>query len=155
MDVFAHVLYANLVFKDLPIEKRSIALVFSVAPDFLSFSLLTFRMMINKNLRLAKPDLKHIPPYVHRLYDITHSLVVWLAVFLLLWFFAPKWLAIAFMAWGMHILIDIFTHTEEFFPTPLFWPISKFHFSILSWSETWFQIANYSLIAILYWLFYF
>ena len=31
------------------------------------------------------------------------------------------------LAWPAHIILDLFTHSIEFFPTPIFWP----------WGATW------------------
>jgi hypothetical protein len=90
-----------------------------------------------------------------KLYSICHSLVIWLAVFLLLLVFGFKWMAIAWCGWGFHILLDIFTHSKKAFPTKILWPFSDFAFSGMAWSNKWFMIFNYVVILFLYLVFYF
>ncbi len=86
----------------------------------------------------------------YNLYDISHSLIVFGAAFFLAWlvFRRPIW---ELGGWLLHILIDIPTHSAQFFPTPLFWPISHWKFLYgFSWAAPWFMIANYSAILVAY-----
>ena len=39
------------------------------------------------------------------------------------------------LAWPMHIVVDFFTHSIEFFPTPILWPISDYRFDGVPWSN--------------------
>ena len=88
-----------------------------------------------------------------QLYNISHSGVVFAAVFLLAWAFARR-PVYEMLGWLMHLLIDIPTHSLQFYPTPIFWPISNWVFAYgIAWSQWWFQIINYStLIAVYIWL---
>ena len=52
------------------------------------------------------------------------------------------------LGWPLHILIDIPTHTYQFYPTPFLWPISTYKFDGISWGTPWFMIVNYSSLAI-------
>jgi hypothetical protein len=72
-----------------------------------------------------RPDFSHgtppessIPQYVHHLYNVTHSLMIFLAVFLVAWAVRkrPVW---ELGAWGLHVLVDVPTHSSSFFPTPV------------------------------------
>ena len=155
MDIFSHALYANLVFSKLPIEQRALATILSVAPDLCSFSLVSASFFFKRLVNKKKFSLDEIPKYVDDLYNITHSLVIWLGIFLVLILFNLKWLAVVYLGWALHIIIDIFTHTDEFFPTPIFWPISRLHFSGIKWASKWFIVGNYSFIIILYLLYFF
>jgi len=104
---------------------------------------------------LSAPDPSLIPNYVHTLYDITHSLVIFAAIFLFIWLVRRRayWL---FAGWGFHILIDIFSHSDKFFPTPILFPFSNFHFDGISWAEPVFMLINYSLLIVVYlWLYVF
>ncbi|GAG43186.1 unnamed protein product, partial [marine sediment metagenome] len=65
------------------------------------------------------------------------------------------WLTLAFCGWGFHILLDIFTHTKTFFPTPIFWPFSNFSFSGINWANKWFMLFNYAVLLFMYLVFYF
>ncbi len=86
------------------------------------------------------------------LYNYSHSLIIWAMVFIIVWMFfrRPRY---ELLAWLGHILIDIPTHTTEFFPTPLFFPLSSYHFPYgFSWGVRWFLITNYTALIIT-WLF--
>jgi hypothetical protein len=52
--------------------------------------------------------------------------------------------------WFLHIVIDIPTHSYEFYPTPFLWPFSELHFNGFAWGNIWFEAINYSLILIVY-----
>lgn len=155
MDILSHALWANLVFKELPAGQRGLAVVFSVLPDIISFSAMAFKHAVRKMMHYTDPPLKFFPKVVFKIYKITHSLVIWLGIFFILSLLDWQWLALAFSAWGMHILFDIFTHTRAFFPTPILWPFSNFHFSGINWSNKWFMLFNYGVLLFLYLVFYF
>jgi len=86
-------------------------------------------------------------------YSVTHSLVVFLVAFALLWvvFRKPIWEA---FAWGLHILFDMFTHSYRFFPTPFRWPISDFKVNGWPWGRPAIFIPNVILLVLFYaWFF--
>lgn len=83
------------------------------------------------------------------LYDISHSLIVFGMALLLAWL-AFRRPVLAMSGWLFHILIDIPTHSADFFPTPIFWPLSNWKFSGISWATPWFMVANYSALAVVY-----
>ncbi|MDD5291309.1 MAG: hypothetical protein PHZ04_04335 [Patescibacteria group bacterium] len=155
MDIISHALWTNLIFKGLPAEQKGLAVLFGLLPDFVSFSSLTLSNFVKKTLHFEAPPMATIPKYVFKLYDVTHSLVIWLAIFLVLKIFGLSWWLVVYYAWGLHILLDIFTHTTEFFPTPILWPFSRFHFSGINWSNKWFMLFNYALLLFMYLVFYF
>lgn len=87
-----------------------------------------------------------------QLYNISHSGVVFAAIFFLAWLIArrPVW---EMLGWLLHLLIDIPTHSYQFYPTPIFWPLSGWKFIYgVAWSQWWFMILNYSALAIVYFL---
>ncbi len=155
MDIISHALLTNLVFKDAPTTQRLVATAFGILPDLISFGPMFNTLFLRKVLFFKKPPQSLFPKYVMQMYNVLHSLIVWLAVFLILMLFGFDWLAIAVCGWGFHILIDVFTHSSRAFPTPILWPVSKFHFSGISWSNKWFILFNYLMILFLYIFFYF
>jgi len=155
MDIISHVLWTNLVFKEVPVAQRSLVVVFGILPDLISFSFIALKHFVRRTMHYTNPPLSALPKYVFKLYNITHSLVIWLAIFLILRILNLDWWVIAFYGWGFHILLDIFTHTSEFFPTPILWPFSRFHFSGINWSNKWFMLFNYAVLLFLYLVFYF
>jgi hypothetical protein len=96
----------------------------------------------------GKPELNTIPDWLFTAYDLSHSLVVAGAVWLVLWFTA-RWIAVPFSAWLIHILLDIPTHTRAYFPTPFLWPFSDYTFDGFSWGQGWFMLLNYSCLLVL------
>ncbi|RJQ28567.1 hypothetical protein C4571_03430 [Candidatus Parcubacteria bacterium] len=101
------------------------------------------------------PDPSLIPSYVYTLYDFTHSLVIFAGIFLVLWLLRgrPYWLI---GGWGLHIVTDVFSHSDKFFPTPLLFPFSETHVNGISWADPIFMVVNYSfLIAVYLWLYKF
>lgn len=155
MDIVSHALWANLIFKELPVGQRGLLSFFSVLPDLISFLGITVKTFFKKTFDYEAPPLSSFPPYVFKLYNMTHSLVVWAGVFFALYFFNLKIAALIFFGWGLHILLDVFTHTANFFPTPILWPFSKFHFSGINWSNRYFMLFNYSVLFFCYLIFYF
>ena len=84
MDILSHALWTNLAFKDLSSTQRGIAVLFGILPDILSFSYLGVKHFIKKTMHYTDPPLHVIPRPVFKMYNITHSLVIWLGVFLIL-----------------------------------------------------------------------
>ena len=95
------------------------------------------------------PDPSLIPPYVYSLYAVTHSLIVFSVMFLLVWTIRRKPLWEMF-AWGFHVLLDIFTHSEKFFPTPFLWPVSSYHVNGHSWGTPEIFIPNVIILVMIY-----
>ena len=153
MDVFSHGLWGSIIFGRK--NKRTFWLTFliGIAPDVLSFG----PFFLAGFLGLARrsdfsghpPDPTLIPSYIDKLYNLTHSLVIFGMVFLILWAILrkPFW---PLMVWGFHIFLDIFTHSFEFFPTPFLWPISDFKLDAWLWTNPWIYLPNILLLISLY-----
>ena len=82
-----------------------------------------------------------------QLYNLSHSLVIFFVIFCLVCIILrrPVW---EMGGWLLHILIDIPTHSLDFFPTPFLWPISNVRVGGISWGTPWFMILNYSALII-------
>lgn len=135
------------------------ALLIGMAPDFFSFGLVFANGLLLHGLEFLHglghpPDPSLIPAYAYSLYNVTHSLVVFAAVFVLVWIARRKPL-MEMSAWGLHIMLDIFTHNDAFFPTPFLWPISDAHVNGLPWGNPVIYIPNVLLLAVLYAWFFF
>lgn len=148
MDVFAHGLWSYQL-----VGKRSrrvlLAVAFGVLPDLFAFTPFFFQQVFSGGLALAHPENVHIPDYVYRLYDVSHSLIVaalTLGAIRLLCGNLPLYL----LAWPLHIVMDIPTHSRAFFPTPFLWPISSYKVDGIAWSTPWLMILNYSAIALVF-----
>ena len=97
----------------------------------------------------GQPDLYDIPQYVHSLYNITHSFVIFAAAFALVWLIMkrPVW---EMLAWAFHIFLDLFTHSTDFFPTPYAWPFSYTPVNGIPWSTPIIFFTNAGFLVIIY-----
>jgi membrane-bound metal-dependent hydrolase YbcI (DUF457 family) len=91
---------------------------------------------------------------VYTLYNVSHSFLTAFLVFGIVWFVYKKPM-FELLAWPLHILVDIPTHSSEFFPTPFLWPLSDFTVNGISWGQPVIFIPNVVLLIGLYvWFFY-
>ncbi len=147
MDIFAHWLWTFVLFHN----RIDIwwATLFGVLPDLLSFGILFVQYTIKQSFPKGAPSLHTLPRWVFTAYNVTHSLVIFVLMFLAVFLITKSWY-IPLLAWAIHILIDIPTHTHRYFPTPFLWPISEYKFSGFSWAEPWFMIINYSALIAMF-----
>ncbi len=154
MDVIAHGLWGGAPFYGRGRSQYWAAVLVGMAPDLLSFGVFhaTHPGWITRRLAgeiSGPPPLAMLPAYVFHAYNVTHSLVVWAAAFLLLWRLikGPPWLL---FPWLLHVLCDIPTHATEYFPTPFLWPFSTPFVDGIPWSAPWFMAVNYAAIFAVY-----
>lgn len=151
MDVLAHVLWSWAILRKS--GKFWLVALSSLLPDLFAFGPHLVASLFNGDLGFGKPELHTIPSYVFSAYHFTHSLVICIVVLLLIRFIRkeiPLWI----LGWPIHILIDIPTHSGQFFPTPFLWPVSEYYFNGISWGTPWFMILNYSFLVVAYvWLY--
>jgi len=143
MDIFAHLLWSYIAFHKT--RQKFLAVLFGILPDILSFGPFFLMNFFSESQVFGKPDLLSIPNYVFLSYNLTHSLIIALIVILFV-FVITKKIYYFLLAWPLHIFIDIFTHTKEFFPTPFLYPISDFKIGFISWANPIFMLINYILI---------
>ncbi len=170
MDILAHTLWAGagltLARRRRPVRPRTLALTMGLAalPDV--FHLLpilvwwlvgdgTFATVRAYAIAVpgAEPGLPHIVHLLsHHLHCIAHSAIVAGAVTLLLWaVLRAFWLPL--LGWWSHIAIDVFTHSAQFYPAPVLYPITQRGFDGVAWNTSWFMVANYiALGAVGLWL---
>jgi hypothetical protein len=151
MDIVSHGLWGGLA-----LGRRSRRLFFtsfflSVLPDILAegvmFSLVLLNVPGMPSLDHGHPKISEFPQYAQNFYNCTHSLVIFLAVFLVVWIVRKKPFTLLF-TWALHILIDIPTHSLELFPTPFLWPISDVKFNGINWREPIIMIPNIILLLL-------
>ncbi|KKR14863.1 MAG: hypothetical protein UT42_C0016G0002 [Candidatus Falkowbacteria bacterium GW2011_GWA2_39_24] len=157
MDILSHILVSNLVYKELPTTARWLAIVLGTFPDLISFVGVFNLEFAKKLLFFKRIPTVYFPRYVLFIYNITHSLLFWLATWMIVYFVLHQvTAAIVVSSWGLHIIIDIFTHNSKSnLATRIFWPLSNWHFDGFIWTTKKFLIINYAIIAILYLIFYF
>ena len=97
MDIVSHGLWGSIAFGRKSRSSFWLAFVIGMAPDLFSFGILWLAAVLGLS---EKPDFSNgtppestIPQYVHYLYNVTHSFIVFLAVFFLIWLLLkrPLW----------------------------------------------------------------
>ena len=179
MDIFSHGLWAGVAAKAVNKSsgiagkiKRPLkvwyTVLWGVFPDLFAFALpfvWMFWNIIFGGLKFSDfPRSETVEPAVRDtlpvfqiasgLYNISHSLIVFIIIFgLAAVLLRSKLRRIPWemSGWLLHILIDIPTHSYKFYPTPFLWPFSEWKFDGFSWGVPWFIILNYSAIILAYW----
>lgn len=168
MDIFAHGLWAGAAYKAINQKSKrplsvKLAAFWGVFPDLFAFTVgfswlfwnLAFGGLSFADLprpgevEPAPQDALPIFRLTSLLYSISHSAIIFFIVFgiVLLIFRRPIW---EIGGWLVHILLDIPTHSYQFYPTPFLWPLSGWKFDGFSWGTPWFLILNYSAIIVAY-----
>ena len=164
MDVLAHALWAGA---GLALGRRRIAftprvaaltVAAAVAPDLPHFfPIMAWAIFGDGSMQalgsyaVALPGAEPaVPPVIdtlsHTLHCVTHSAIVAGLVTLLLrpWM-RTAWLPLA--GWWSHIVIDVFTHSADYYPSPVLYPITRSGFDGVAWNTPWFMLANYLALA--------
>ncbi len=178
MDIFAHTLWAAAAAKGANKNKKIVeknkrplragwAAFWGVAPDLFAFGLpllALFYFLIIGEVDISNFASHHfnalpesaswISTLPSFLYQISHSLVIFSAVFLIIWAIRRR-PYYEMLGWALHILIDIPSHAANFYPTPFLWPVSDFKFLYgISWGNHWYMIINYSCLLAVYTYFF-
>ena len=138
MDFVSHALWGGVSFGRKSKKVFLLAAGISILPDILTEGLFGVLYLLNiggmPGWENGHPNITDYPMFAQNLYNITHSFVIFALVFALLWVAAkkPVWVV---AGWGLHILIDIPTHSLALFPTPFLWPISSFRVNGIGWDN--------------------
>ena len=159
MEIVAHALWATAAGK---VANRRIAKVgivwfaiWTLLPDLFAFSP---QVIVGLWYRFTGSAESHGLDFHHvgarwgwlnlNLYDIGHSLVIFVSVFLIVSAILrrPLW---EMLGWALHILFDIPSHSAHY-PTPFLWPISSYYIAGVSWRQWWFTALNYGILTALF-----
>ena len=165
MDILAHTLWAGtgvaLLSRHVPI-KRSVAaatIVLAAVPDvFQMLPVLGWWIFGSgtwdavQAFAIAVPGQEpRMPALValvsHHTHCMAHSALVAGAVTLVAWRLRP-WLLVPLLGWWSHILIDVFTHSADYYASPVLYPITQRGFDGIAWNTPWFMVMNYSALAL-------
>ena len=136
MDFVSHALWGGGAFGRRTKKAFLTAAGISLLPDVLTEGLFGVLYLVSiggmPGWDHGHPDITAYPLWARNFYNFTHSVVVFTLVFLLIWAIVkkPVWVV---GAWGLHILIDIPTHSLGLFPTPFLWPLSDFKVDGVGW----------------------
>ena len=150
MDIISHGLWGGVAFGRKSKKIFWIAFFFGIAPDLFSFGIFFIQNIFVNGLSFSH-EAYHtiIPSYLYALYNITHSLVIFTLVFLIVSYFFKR-PVYEMCGWGLHIVLDIFTHSYAFFPTPFLFPISNFKVNSIGWNHPIIFVPNIILLLIVY-----
>lgn len=56
----------------------------------------------------------------------------------------------AMLGWWMHLLLDIPTHSEEYYAVTLFYPFTRWSFDGIAWTTPWVLAVNYAALLAAY-----
>lgn len=157
MDVFSHALWANLLYYPgykSRLKDRLMAVFFGVLPDLISFTPSTIFLLFSGRrfpLTMEAMSTVGVLRYAVYSYNFTHSLVIFTVIFLIVLAARRGRLYWPLFGWLFHIVLDIFTHKEEFFATPIFFPLSDLKYLHgFSWAEPHFLLINWIVLLFLY-----
>ena len=165
MDILAHGLWVGLgaawLHRRRPLNRRTTALAVGMAvlPDLgqllplvgLALSSHEGWAVLQAYARALPGQEPELSPSVaaltHHLHCVMHSALVAGAVTGVLWLWLGRlWLPL--WGWWSHVLIDVFTHSADFYPSPVFYPLTYWGFDGLAWNTPWFMWANYGAMAL-------
>ena len=163
MDIVAHGLWAGLgvalARRRWAISRRdaTATVVLAAAPDVVQLLPLVGSAFSVSGIALiaayatALPGLEpSLSPTValaaHHLHCALHSAPIAALVTLVCWL-ATRSIWIPLLGWWSHILIDVFTHSRDFYPVPVFYPFTKWGFDGWAWNTPVFLVANYAAIC--------
>jgi hypothetical protein len=165
MDILAHALWAGvgttLVSRRFRLERRGVVLTIALAvlPDVLQLLPLIGWVMFGAGsiaalnaYAIASPGLEPVMPasiafLAHHLHCLMHSAIVASAVTSVLWLISHS-LWIPLLGWWSHIVIDVFTHSSDYYPAPVLYPITERGFDGLAWTTPWFLVLNYAALGL-------
>ncbi len=148
MDTLSHALWGKGLFGYR--KYRWYSFLFGALPDLFSFGIYFIHgIFFSSSPVMGRPTRSEIPEWVYSLYDISHSMVI-ASIVIFIVYKINKEFAFPMLAWPAHIILDFFTHSIEFFPTPILWPISDFKFDGIPWSNPIIFFTNVLLIFLLF-----
>ncbi|MFP4615814.1 MAG: hypothetical protein ACLFRB_08040 [Thiohalorhabdus sp.] len=149
MDTLSHTLWGGGLFGFRGRIKT--ALFFGAFPDLVSFGPWFAGRLLTGQFggHDGPPPLEILPGWVFTNYAWGHSLVVAGLCAALAWRYHRP-LGFAMLAWPLHILVDIPTHTAAYFPTPFLWPLSGYTVDGVSWAQPWVWYPNLTALLLVF-----
>lgn len=165
MDILAHGLWAGIALtaaaRQRSISRATIGMTvgLAIAPDLVQMLPVIAAAAIHADgLGLLKAYVTALPGFepdlppraawlTHHLHCALHSAVVAAAATLAVWL-VRRALWLPLLGWWSHIVIDVFTHSAEFYPVPVLYPFTERGFDGIAWNTPWFMATNYIAIAI-------
>lgn len=166
MDILAHTLWAGAGVQLLGRKRhispkaKAVTMALSALPDIFQMLPVLYWGVLGagsfeavRAFAIAIPGHESVlPPPVllvsHTLHCMAHSAIVAGLVTLMIWWLRPAWL-ILLLGWWSHILIDVFTHSAEYYVSPVLYPFTERGFDGIAWINPWFMVANYLALGVI------
>ena len=164
MDIVAHTLWAAagvaVIHRRRPLSRSTVAatLVLAALPDVIQllplagwwlFAEGSFAALLEYAVAVPGQE-PALPPLVgllsHHLHCVMHSAPIAGLVTLALWALR-RTLWIPLLGWWSHIVIDVFTHSADYYAVPVLYPFTERGFDGIAWITPWFMVLNYSALA--------
>ena len=141
MDPLTHLLITRKVIG--PDSKVVLAGLAADAPFYLTYPI----WLIQQGqivIAFRKNEWPEAPKWMHTAHNIFHSLPVLLAVTVAIRLVRGRWSREA-LAWGLHIAVDIPTHSRQQWAPQFLWPLSDITVDGVSWTEAILSIVKWLL----------
>jgi LexA-binding, inner membrane-associated putative hydrolase len=86
----------------------------------------------------------------HHLHCVMHSAPVAALVTALIWA-ARRSIWLPLLGWWSHIVIDVFTHSADYYAVPVLYPFTERGFDGVAWNQPWMLALNYLALAATTW----
>jgi hypothetical protein len=165
VDLLGHALWAwagaEVLRRRGRVTKRGViaGVALSVAPDLVQMVPLSLGLLVGDvtltdwiAYASARPDTEPIltawvGTLAHHAHCFMHSLIVLAVVTLALWQLRPTYLY-PLLGWWLHVLIDIPTHSADYYPVPIFYPFTYRGVDGIAWISPGIMIASYGALAL-------
>ena len=87
-----------------------------------------------------------VQAWTHHLHCAVHSIVVLFGLTALLGLVRRRFPCIL-AGWWLHVLLDVPTHSADYYGVPIFYPLSERTFDGIAWTDPWLLVVNYLLLA--------
>lgn len=87
-----------------------------------------------------------VQAWSHTLHCLMHSAIVASIITTIAWL-RWRWVLVPLAGWWSHIVIDVFTHSNDYYPSPVLYPITERGFDGIAWPTPWFMALNYAALA--------
>jgi LexA-binding, inner membrane-associated putative hydrolase len=164
MDIAAHALWAGIGVVALrrrrPITPATavLAVALAVLPDVLQLlPVLGWWLLADGSWAALRAFVVAVPGqepglpqavqwWSHQWHCVMHSAPVAVLVTALVWVASRSfWLPL--LGWWSHIVIDVFTHSADYYAVPVLYPFTERGFDGIAWTTPWFMALNYAALA--------
>lgn len=52
------------------------------------------------------------------------------------------------LGWWSHLVIDVFTHSADYYAVPVLYPFTERGFDGIAWTTPWFMVLNYAALVL-------